>query len=109
MEKTLTSHLPDFSKWAFETFDFNSFAQSLRKEGFDEQSIEAQIQALKKVLHEKREKRGFSYLVAGSLIGFSSCIMSIVNPFPMLHEIILYGFTTAAAVIILLGLYFIVE
>lgn len=109
MEKTLTSHLPNFSKWAFEALDFTSLAQSLRAEGFDEKSIEAKIQALKKVRHAKRETRGFSYLVAGSLIGFASCVMSIVNPFPVLHEAILYGFTSIAVVVILLGLYFIVE
>ncbi|HAR20589.1 MAG TPA: hypothetical protein DCR46_07995 [Cytophagales bacterium] len=54
-----TGHFPNFSKWAFEALDFTILTKSLRAEGFDQESIEAQMQALKKVRHAKRESRGF--------------------------------------------------
>ena len=38
-----------------------------------------------------------------------SCVLSLTNPVPELYYAILYGFTSAAILVIFIGLYFIFE
>ncbi len=59
--------------------------------------------------HSIRQRRGFTLAGAGAVLGFISCVLTIINPIPELYYIILYGLTSIAILLIFAGLYFIFE
>lgn len=58
---------------------------------------------------DKRLNQGIKLLVVGAILGFLSCVMSIWNPIPAIYYIVLYGVTSFAILLIMLGLYYIFE
>jgi hypothetical protein len=56
-----------------------------------------------------RQKRGFAFAGGGAVLGFISCVLSLTNPVPELYDVILYGLTSVAIILIFIGLYFIFE
>jgi len=52
---------------------------------------------------------GFLFAGLGAVIGFISCLLSIINPVPELYNVILFGLTSVAILLICLGLYFLFE
>jgi hypothetical protein len=57
----------------------------------------------------KRQFTGFVLMAIGAFLGFISCILTVLNPFPEFYSIILYGLKTLAITIIFWGLYFVFE
>lgn len=52
---------------------------------------------------------GFTMLVAGAVLGFISCVLTLTNPVPSLYYWILYGVTSTAVLLISWGLYYVFE
>ncbi len=77
--------------------------------GLDTAAIEEQMAACKKMQQEKRQTTGFVWMGMGALLGFISCLLSILNPVPELYYWILYGLTSVAITFIFIGLYFVFE
>jgi hypothetical protein len=46
---------------------------------------------------------------SGAFLGFLSCVLTLINPVPELYNLILYGLTSIAIIIIVLGLYLVFE
>lgn len=92
-------------------------------DGLDLSAVEGKIQSLllepeiagqyvkeyKKLKHARRQTRGFIWASLGALAGFISCMLSIFNPIPEMFNIILYGLTSVAITMIVVGLYFLFE
>jgi hypothetical protein len=57
----------------------------------------------------KRQFTGFVLMGIGAFLGFISCLLTVLKPFPEFYSIILYGLTTLAIAIIFWGLYFVFE
>ncbi|KYP16304.1 hypothetical protein [Flavihumibacter sp. CACIAM 22H1] len=57
----------------------------------------------------KRQFAGFLLMGIGAFIGFISCVLSLLNPIPELYNLILYGLTSVAIVVALIGLYLVLE
>lgn len=57
----------------------------------------------------KRQLNGFILMGLGAFLGFVSCLLTVTNPIPELYNVILYGLTTFAIIIIMWGLYFVFE
>jgi hypothetical protein len=45
----------------------------------------------------------------GAFLGFISCVLSLTNPIPELYNVILFGLTSVAILIIVVGMYFLFE
>jgi hypothetical protein len=58
---------------------------------------------------QRRRSNGFIVTTAGALLGFISCVMALLNPFPELYHLILYGATSLSIVLVFAGLYLILE
>lgn len=104
MENPSTIH-----QWIAEKRDAESIIEELRKRGYDEDSIATYLKEFKVKKHAKRLNTGFICLAIGSLMGFISCVLAILNPIPELHNWFLYGLTSAAMLIIFAGLYLVFE
>jgi hypothetical protein len=77
--------------------------------GHSEESIERHLAAWKKTKFAARQWQGFLYIGAGALLGFLSCVMSLINPIPDMNGFFLYGCTSVAILIAFAGLYFVFE
>ncbi len=63
----------------------------------------------KKAKIAKRQTDGFILLAFGAVLGFISCVLTIINSIPSLYFWILYGLTSIAVILICAGLYYLFE
>ena len=58
---------------------------------------------------QKDSLQDFVFLAVGAVMGFISCLLTIINPVPSLYGVILYGLTSVAIILIMMGLYYLFE
>lgn len=83
--------------------------QKLKESGLDAASITTHLSAFRKLKNARKLQAGFVCMAVGALLGFVSCMLSIINPVPALYNVILFGLTSVAICIIFLGLYLVFE
>ena len=109
MIESVSINTTRIQKWVNDNSDVDNIRNEMLALGFDESSIDAHIKEYKRIVYTKRQNKGFTFAAIGALMGFVSCVLSLTNPIPELYYVILYGFTTAAILVIFVGLYFIFE
>jgi hypothetical protein len=57
----------------------------------------------------RRSAQGVKRIAIGAILGFLSCVLGLCNPVPGFYEVLLYGVTSVAIVLIFWGLYLIFE
>ncbi len=82
---------------------------TLQSKGMDAISIENYLKEFKKQRGAKRQFTGFIWLGIGAFLGFFSCVMTLTHAIPILYDVILYGLTMVAIIMILVGFYFVFE
>lgn len=95
--------------WANEKLSLEVVTQKLTDLGYDSETLNLAVQEYKKLKRSKRQSTGFCFTIIGAALGFISCLLTILNPVPSLYNIILYGLTSLAIVVIICGLYHIFE
>lgn len=98
-----------FKQWIAEKLDIQKVKENLAEMGHNEEAVLQQLREFKKLKYGKRQFNGFICLSAGALLGFVSCVLTLVNPVPELYNWVLYGLTSVAISIIILGLYYLME
>lgn len=83
--------------------------QDLTVKGLDSESIKAYLKEFKRLKNFKKQCSGFFCAGLGAVLGFISCLLTIINPVPALYEAILFGLTSIAILVICYGLYLIFE
>lgn len=96
-------------KWILENLDALSIEQMLRSEGFGDEHIDAYIKEYKRQKTRQKQTNGFIVTAIGAVLGFISCVLTLTNPIPEFFNLILYGLTSVAILLIMLGLYLIFE
>lgn len=96
-------------QWVEAKLDVEAVEKMLKAKGLDTETIASHVKAFKRLRHAKRQFTGFICMGIGAFLGFVSCVLSIINPFPDLYNIILFGLTSLAILIICLGMYFVFE
>jgi hypothetical protein len=108
----MNSAIPDISaikKWINEKKNIESIVEELSASGYDEETISIHLKEFRKIKNGNRQFIGFFCMGLGALLGFISCVLSIINPVPELYNIILYGLTSVSIVIIIVGLYMVFQ
>jgi len=95
--------------WISAKLDPSEIEQQLKTDGFADEAIAAYLREYRKERHAGRRMNGFICAAAGALLGFISCLLTLTNPFPELYNVILFGLTSVAILLICLGLYFLFE
>jgi hypothetical protein len=95
--------------WLSLNYSAEQVVNELQAKNLDAEVIEHYVKEYKKQRSTKQQFNGFMCLGVGAFIGFISCVLSILNPFPEFYYSILFGFTALAICIIMAGLYFIFE
>jgi hypothetical protein len=96
-------------RWSMERRVPEELRAMLVSEGYDEASIRMVLEAVGKAQRGRRQWKGFACAGGGAMLGFISCVLSLVNPVPDLYGLFLYGFTSVAMVLIVAGLYLVLE
>ena len=104
-----TSAELNLQQWANEKMDIEVVKSKLTSLGLAEDVIAEKIAEFKKLQHKSRQFKGFVYLASGAFMGFLSCLLTLTNPVPELYNWILYGFTSLSILILMLGLYYLLE
>ncbi len=96
-------------QWIAAKLEPSAVEEELLSMGMDAATIATNLQAFKRLRNAKRQVNGFICMGLGAFIGFISCILSVLNPIPELYNVILFGLTSVAIMIVFLGMYFLFE
>jgi hypothetical protein len=96
-------------QWAANKLDPQIIEQELKEKGLSAEEVAVQLKAYKKLRNANKQFVGFLCVAIGAFLGFISCVLSILNPIPELYNVILFGLTSIAIIIICVGMYFIFE
>ena len=95
--------------WLLHDFDESKVEAELKNQNTQAMEIDFFLVEFKKAKSKRRQSNGLILTAVGALLGFISCILTLVNPIPSLFNAILYGLTSVAVMVIILGLYFWLE
>jgi hypothetical protein len=96
-------------QWITAQMEPKAVEEALLARGFDEAAIASHLKEFRRLKNAKRLFAGFVCMGVGAFLGFLSCVLTLINPIPALYSIILYGLTSLAILVILIGLYFVFE
>ncbi len=96
-------------EWIVTQMDPKAIEQELKALGYDEGKVSAYLKAYRKAKHARRQFIGFMVTGLGAVLGFISCVLSLVNPIPELYNLILFGLTSVAILLIVAGMYLVFE
>ncbi len=99
----------EIQQWLNFNYSAKQVEENLKEKGLESSMIDRYLEEYKKQRSSKSQFNGFICLGAGAFLGFISCLLSILNPFPEFYYAILFGFTALAICIIMAGLYIIFE
>jgi protein-S-isoprenylcysteine O-methyltransferase Ste14 len=96
-------------QWVAAKIDPSAVEEKLKIMGLDTESIATQLKAYKRLCNAKKQFMGFVFMAVGAFLGFVSCVLSLVNPIPELYNVILFGLTSVAIIVIFIGMYCVFE
>ena len=109
MPYTATIDTATIQQWLAAKLEPTSAEEELLSKGFDADSISMHLKEYRRLRNAKKQTNGFACMALGAVLGFISCVLSITNPVPELYNVIFFGLTSVAILIICLGMYFIFE
>ena len=109
MDNTATAYPEQFAAWKFQGFTDEQISELLQEKGLPEIAITEILSLYKKKLREERSQKGFTLMVLGALLGFISCLLTLLGVLPEYREFIMVGLTTLAICIAVWGCYYVFE
>jgi membrane-associated HD superfamily phosphohydrolase len=109
MSYTVSVDQATIQQWIAAKLEPKAVEEELVLMGMDEVAIASNLQVFKRLRNAKRQVNGFICMGLGAFTGFISCILTVLNPIPELYNVILFGLTSVAIVIVFLGMYFLFE
>jgi len=109
MSYTVSVDQAIIQQWIVAKVQLKDVEEKLISMGMDDAAIAGNLQTFKRLRNAKRQVNGFICMGLGAFTGFISCILSVLNPIPELYNVILFGLTSVAILIVFLGMYFLFE
>ena len=109
MPYTSTIPMEQLDSWLHEQKSLKFVKDQLELSGMPLELQNEMYQQYRKMRTAKRQWRGFVCLGIGAFLGFFSCFLTLIEAFPSLNSLILYGITGVGVCIIFNGLYNIFE
>lgn len=95
--------------WIDQKLEIQRIEELLRGKGMSDETITIYLKEFKRQRYGRQQSRGFIFAAVGAFLGFVSCLLTVFNPIPELYNIILFGLTSFAILLIVIGLYFLFE
>ncbi len=108
-DQTIQIDESTIQQWLSSGHSIEIVREELHNRGASEREIEEHLRAYKKAILDKRRFNATLLLGIGAFIGFVGCVMAMINPFPDMYSIFLYGTTSLAAIVAFGGLYLLLE
>jgi hypothetical protein len=102
-------HQGMFRQWHFARYSEAQIREELEIQGHHVHDIHDVVTAYKKHCQAIRSQKGLVFIVIGAILGFASCVLTILDVMPELRDFILVGLTTIAVCIAVCGCYYIFE
>lgn len=99
----------EIQQWINNKLSVQKIEELLQIRGCDPETISRHIKEFKKQRYVIRRSKGFICASIGAVVGFLGCVLALLNPLPELYYLGLYGFTSLAAILICVGLYYLFE
>lgn len=96
-------------RWVASKLDPSAVEENLKTMGLDAESVKTQLKEYKRLCNAKKQFMGFVFMAVGAFLGFVSCVLSLINPIPELYNVILFGLTSVAIIVIFIGMYCVFE
>lgn len=109
MAEGITVETSILQQWVAENLTAEAIEERLRMKGLDQSLIMLHLKEYRKLKNAKKQVNGFIFMSIGAFVGFLSCVLTLTNAVPHLYNIILYGLTMTAILLIIYGLYLVVE
>lgn len=109
MSSAISIDAVTIQQWLTAKLEPEAVEKELLERGLDEATISMHLKTFKRLRNAKRQVTGFICMGLGAFLGFISCMLTVFNPFPELYNVILYGLTSVAILVICLGMYFVFE
>ena len=109
MDNPITINSALINQWSIERLSMQEVEEKLIALGYDSNYINVHLKEFNKLKYAKRQSAGFVLLGIGALLGFLSCVLTMVNPIPDLNDFFLYGLTSIAIIVVMMGLYLVFE
>ena len=109
MSKASVLDNAEIQQWIDQKLELQKIEELLRLKGMAEETITVYLREYKRQRYGKQQAKGFLLTSSGAFLGFISCILTVFNPIPELFNIILFGFTSFAILLIFIGLYLVFE
>ncbi len=109
MDNPITINSALINQWSIERLSMQEVEEKLIALGYDSDYINVHLKEFNKLKYAKRQNAGFVLVGIGALLGFLSCVLTMVNPIPDLNDFFLYGLTSIAIIVVMMGLYLVFE
>ena len=98
-----------FIHWDIQRSSEEQVLLDLQNKGFNDSQIIEICSQYKKKKQDIKQKKGFILMAIGAVLGFLSCLFTMLDFFPEWRGVTLYGLTTIGVGVAFLGAYFVFE
>jgi hypothetical protein len=107
---TNTANLSElFSKWKAQGVGQESILQELNAKGYDDNQKQEILGQYSKHGEDARISLGWNLMAIGSIFGFLSCLLTMLDLIPSCRGLCLYGLTTVGVSMAFYGCYLVME
>lgn len=104
-----TAYLDLFEHWDHQQISLEAIKNELTSKGYSSDQLEEILSLYKKKKLQERTQKGLWLIGIGLIIGFLSCVFTLMELLPDLRNFILYGLTSIAILFVIIGGYFVFE
>ena len=107
--QTEQHHQQLFQQWQFARYTEKQIVNELQAKGYVLEETEKLLSLYQKHRNAVRSQKGMVLIVLGAILGFASCVLTLLDVMPAMRDLILVGLTTIAICIAVCGCYYVFE
>lgn len=109
MVQTQTKADIDFRKWHQNKISKSQIFEVLENQGLSHEEISSVWENYSRFRIDHRNTRGWLWMGIGGFLGLVSCVLTMLEPLPVMRGVFMYGLTSVAVSMALYGCYLVME
>ncbi len=109
MERTSTIAELDFRKWQQRRISKSQILEELKALQLPPDQINSVWEDYTRYRMARRSSQGWLWMFVGGFLGLVSCVLTMLEPMPVLRGVFMYGLTSIAITMALYGCYLVME
>ena len=99
----------DFPKWQQRKMSKSQVWEELGNQGLSSEEIMSVWESYYRYCLDRRNAQGWLCMGIGGFLGLVSCVLTMLEPLPVLRGVFMYGLTSVAVAMALYGCYLVME